>query len=108
MSTVTRAADTVLDRTLLGYGNIGYLLRRTWWPEDPAPDALAGKVDVLVHNAGVMPAERTETAEGNELMLATLTASLRPPVTSSARPTTSARPGKPPRSAGNSGRPASG
>lgn len=165
MSTVTRAADTVLDRTLLGYGNIGYLLRRTWWPEDPAPDALAGKVavvtgakaglgkataiglaklgatvriairgdgdaaraeieravpgsriiadhcdvslissvrdyaknldgevDVLVHNAGVMPAERTETAEGNELMLAThvlgphlLTASLRPKLADGAR-----------------------
>ncbi|MGK4595944.1 SDR family NAD(P)-dependent oxidoreductase [Amycolatopsis sp. w19] len=163
MSTVTRAADTVLDRTLLGYGNIGYLLRRTWWPEDPAPDALAGKVavvtgakaglgkataiglaklgatvriairgdaahaeieravpgsriiadhcdvslissvrdyaknldgevDILVHNAGVMPAERTETAEGNELMLAThvlgphlLTASLRPKLADGAR-----------------------
>lgn len=158
MSTVTRAADTVLDRTLLGYSSIGHFLRRQWWPADPAPDALAGKVavvtgakaglgkataiglaklgatvriairgdgdaaraeieravpgsrivvdrcdvslmssvrdyakdldgevDILVHNAGVMPAERTETAEGNELMLAThvlgphlLTASLRP------------------------------
>ncbi|MCP2096462.1 NAD(P)-dependent dehydrogenase, short-chain alcohol dehydrogenase family [Actinosynnema pretiosum] len=30
-----------------------------------------GRVDVLVHNAGVMPPVRTETAEGNEVMLAT-------------------------------------
>lgn len=158
-------ADTALDRTLAGYGNIGYLLRRTWWPDDPKPGALAGKtavvtgaraglgkatalglarlgadvrlvvrgraggeaaceeirravpgakltvdecdlslmaqvrdyaagfdgpVDVLIHNAGVMPARRTETAEGNELMLAThvlgphlLTALLRPALTAS-------------------------
>ncbi|WP_037321519.1 SDR family NAD(P)-dependent oxidoreductase [Amycolatopsis orientalis] len=165
MSAVTRAADTVLDRTLLGYSSLGHLLRRRWWPEDPAPDALAGKVavvtgakaglgkataiglaklgatvriavrgdgdaaraeieraapgarilvdhcdvsllssvrdyakdldgeiDILVHNAGVMPAERTETAEGNEVMLAThvlgphlLTASLRPKFADGAR-----------------------
>ncbi|EMD27611.1 SDR family NAD(P)-dependent oxidoreductase [Amycolatopsis azurea] len=165
MSIVTRAADTVLDRTLLGYSSIGHFLRRRWWPEDPAPDALAGKVavvtgakaglgkataiglarlgatvriavrgdgdaaraeieraapgarivvdhcdvslmssvrdyakdldgevDVLVHNAGVMPAERSETAEGNEVMLAThvlgphlLTASLRPKLADGAR-----------------------
>ena len=30
-----------------------------------------GPLHVLVHNAGVMPAEREETAEGHELMLAT-------------------------------------
>ncbi|WP_410665267.1 SDR family NAD(P)-dependent oxidoreductase [Amycolatopsis sp. lyj-84] len=165
MSTVTRAADTVLDRTLLGYSSVGHFLRRRWWPADPAPDALAGKVavvtgakaglgkatavglaklgatvriavrgdgdaaraeieravpgariivdqcdlslissvrdyakdldgeiDVLIHNAGLMPAERTETAEGNEVMLAThvlgphlLTASLRPKFADGAR-----------------------
>lgn len=31
----------------------------------------AAKVDVLVHNAGVLPDERIETADGNELTLAT-------------------------------------
>lgn len=165
MSAVTRAADTLLDRTLLGYSSIGHLLRKRWWPEDPRPDALAGKVavvtggkaglgkataiglaklgatvriavrgdgdaaraeieraapggqvvvdhcdvsllssvrdyakdldgevDIIVHNAGVMPSERRETAEGNELMLAThvlgphlLTASLRPKFADGAR-----------------------
>lgn len=33
--------------------------------------AAAGPVDVLVHNAGVLPAERSETAEGLELTWAT-------------------------------------
>ena len=33
--------------------------------------AFEGPVHVLVHNAGVMPAEREETSEGNERMLAT-------------------------------------
>lgn len=139
--------DTALDRTLLGYGNVGYLLRRRGWSADhPRPGALRGKVavvtgakgglgratavglarlgarvhmvvrgrrhgeavrdeivravpgaevvvdecdvsllaavrelaaafdgplHVLIHNAGVMPEERQETAEGNELTLAT-------------------------------------
>lgn len=47
--------------------------------------AAAGPVDVLVHNAGVLPAERVETAEGLELTWAThvvgphlLTKELRP------------------------------
>ena len=47
--------------------------------------AFEGPLHVLVHNAGVMPAEREETAEGHERMLAThvlgphlLTALLRP------------------------------
>ena len=136
--------DTALDRTLIGYGNLGYLARRPGWPDEPL--SLAGKVaivtgakaglgrataaglarlgatvhmvvrgrddgervrreleaelpgaqlvvdecdvsslasvrafaegfrgplDVLVHNAGVMPSERQESADGNELMLAT-------------------------------------
>ncbi len=42
--TITSAIDTALDRTLLGYGNLGYLLRRHWWPPDPPADALAGRV----------------------------------------------------------------
>lgn len=165
ITTPARLADTVLDRALIGYGNVGYQLRRRWWPPDPAPGALAGKtalvtgakrgiglataiglarlgahvrlvirgdggeaaaaeveraapgakvsvdecdvslladvrryaatvtgpVHVLVHNAGVMPQQRGETAEGNELMLAThvlgphlLTALLLPALTDSA------------------------
>jgi NAD(P)-dependent dehydrogenase (short-subunit alcohol dehydrogenase family) len=152
--------DTLLDRTLVGYSNIGYALRRASWPPDPPSGALdgahavvtgaksglgkaaaiglarlgasvhivvrgreagqaaareigqaapgahvlvdecdvsllssvrdyaarvGGPVHVLVHNAGVMPPERRETSEGNELMLAThvlgphlMTALLRP------------------------------
>ena len=47
--------------------------------------AESGRLDVLVHNAGVMPAQRTESAQGHELAMAThvlgplrLTESLRP------------------------------
>jgi NAD(P)-dependent dehydrogenase (short-subunit alcohol dehydrogenase family) len=136
--------DTALDRTLLGYGNLGYLARRSGWDEElPRLDgqvaivtgaktglgraaakglaqlgatvrlavrgredgervkgeleaevpgarlavdeldvsslaavrayaaAFDGPLHVLVHNAGVMPAEREETEEGHERMLAT-------------------------------------
>lgn len=42
-----RLADTVLDRALIGYGNVGYQLRRRWWPPDPAPGALAGKTALV-------------------------------------------------------------
>jgi dehydrogenase/reductase SDR family member 12 len=52
----------------------------------------------LVHNAGVMPAERTETAEGHELALAThvlgpflLTRELRPVLRAGSGPTAPAR-----------------
>jgi dehydrogenase/reductase SDR family protein 12 len=41
------ALDTALDRTLLGYGNVGYLVRRTFWAADPTPDALRGKVAIV-------------------------------------------------------------
>ncbi len=147
---LARGLDSALDRSVvLGYTRIGPALRRTWWPADPAPRALDGRVvavtgansglgkatalgaarlgaevrmlcrnaergraaadeirdqvpgavlhvdvcDVsdlgslpglaerlrrevpelhaLVHNAGVMPPERTETPEGHELTLAT-------------------------------------
>ena len=135
--------DTALDRTLLGYGNLGYLARREGWSELSRLDgrvaivtgaksglgratakglaglgatvrlavrgreggervkaeleaevpgarlavdeldvsslaavrayaaAFEGPLHVLVHNAGVMPAEREETDEGHERMLAT-------------------------------------
>ncbi len=149
-SSFTHALDHLLDRSVvLGFTRVGHRLRRTWWPQDPPPGALKGKVvavtgansglgkatalgaarlgaevrmlcrseergdrarrdilsevpgaaltvhrcDVsdlsslpaladelrrevpalhgLVHNAGVMPPERTETPEGNEVTLAT-------------------------------------
>lgn len=45
ISSLTSGLDLVLDRSvLLGYTRIGPALRRTWWPADPAPDALAGSV----------------------------------------------------------------
>lgn len=149
MNALTRAVDTALDRTVVpGYSSLGSRLRRTWWPDDPRPEALAGKValvtgagsglgratalglarlgatvhlvvrdeakgaatadairdevpqadvqvrlcdvgdlsavrrfaeaftrevdrlDVLVHNAGTLPPERTESADGHELTVA--------------------------------------
>ena len=144
MPRIPRLLDTALDRTLLGYGNLGYLARRPGWPDEPLSldgkvaivtgaksglgratakglaelgatvrmavrgredgervraeleaevpgarlsvdvldvssladvrayaEGFEGPLDVLVHNAGVMPAEREETAEGHERMLAT-------------------------------------
>ncbi len=127
---VTRVLDTVLDRALLGYGNVGYVARSRGWAPVPRMDgkvvlvtgakaglgraiveglvalgatvrvlirgdapsfdgdvhadtldvsslaavreyAYDGPVHALIHNAGVMPDARTETAEGHELALAT-------------------------------------
>ena len=45
------ALDWVMDKSLvLGYTKIGPALRRRWWPDDPAPGALAGR-HVLVTGA---------------------------------------------------------
>ncbi len=41
---LTRALDTVLDRSvLLGYTRVGSGVRRRFWPADPPPGALLGK-----------------------------------------------------------------
>ena len=135
---VTRVLDTVLDRALIGYGNVGYLARRRGWGPLPRLDgkvvvvtgakaglgraivegvaalgatvhmvirgreegervareiggdvvvdvcdvsvladvrayaeAFEGPIHALIHNAGVMPEQRTESADGHELTLAT-------------------------------------
>jgi dehydrogenase/reductase SDR family protein 12 len=140
---VTKLLDTALDRTLIGYGNLGYLARKRAWKPLPRLDgkvvivtgakaglgkamveglaklgatvhmavrgreagetvreeilrgvpgaelivdeldvslmaevrgfaqAWTGPLYAIVHNAGTMPPERTETPEGNELTLAT-------------------------------------
>jgi dehydrogenase/reductase SDR family member 12 len=48
---ISQVVDTVLDRSVvLGYSKVGSALRRRWWPDDPAPGALAGK-RVLVTGA---------------------------------------------------------
>ena len=45
--TAATVLDTVLDRTLLGYGNLGYHVRRRFWAADPVPDALRGAVAIV-------------------------------------------------------------
>jgi dehydrogenase/reductase SDR family member 12 len=45
---VRRLLDSALDRSLLGYGNVGYLLRSRGWPDrDPPPGALKGKTAIV-------------------------------------------------------------
>ncbi len=46
---LARTLDAALDRTVLpGYSRLGHRLRsRTWDPDDPAPDALAGRAAVV-------------------------------------------------------------
>lgn len=42
--TFTSSVDTLLDRSIiLGYSRIGPLLRRRWWPADPAAGSMAGR-----------------------------------------------------------------
>src|SRR3954452_17283214 len=45
--TASAVLDTALDRTLIGYSNVGYVVRRTFWAPDPAPDALRGRVAIV-------------------------------------------------------------
>ncbi|WP_018683457.1 SDR family oxidoreductase [Actinokineospora enzanensis] len=48
MGTATKLLDTVLDRAVVpGYSKIGYAVRRRFWPADPAPDSLVGRVAVV-------------------------------------------------------------
>jgi len=53
--TLTTAADTVLDRSVvIGYTKLGSQIRRLWWPADPPPRAMAGKrVVVTGATAGI-------------------------------------------------------
>lgn len=45
---VRRLLDTALDRSLLGYGNVGYLLRRRGWPDrETPPGALDGRTAIV-------------------------------------------------------------
>jgi dehydrogenase/reductase SDR family protein 12 len=45
---LTSLLDTALDRTLIGYGNVGYMVRRRSWREDDPPaGALRGKVAIV-------------------------------------------------------------
>src|SRR5690349_8440206 len=41
---ITTVLDGVLDRSVvLGYSRVGARVRRLWWPDDPGPNAMAGK-----------------------------------------------------------------
>lgn len=61
----TRVLDDALDRSVvLGYTKIGSRLRRTWWPPDPRPKAMAGKrVVVTGATAGIGEAIARSFAE---------------------------------------------
>ena len=64
LTTLSRGVDTALDRSVvLGYSKIGLGVRRhlASWPDDPAPDALAGR-HVLV--TGASSGLGVATAEG--------------------------------------------
>ena len=65
-SSVTRAVDTVLDRSVVGgYTKVGYYLRRlTWRSDDPRPHALDGRVAVVTGaNSGLGKATAAALAE---------------------------------------------
>lgn len=57
----TSLLDSALDRALLGYGNVGYLARKRWWPADPPPGAMDGKVGIV---SGAKTGLGRATAEG--------------------------------------------
>lgn len=61
----TGLLDNALDRSVvLGYTKIGSRLRRTWWPADPRPKAMAGKrVVVTGATAGIGEAIARSFAE---------------------------------------------
>ena len=61
----TGILDDALDRSVvLGYTKIGSWLRRTWWPDDPRPKAMAGKrVVVTGATAGIGEAIARSFAE---------------------------------------------
>ncbi|WP_375479219.1 SDR family NAD(P)-dependent oxidoreductase [uncultured Jatrophihabitans sp.] len=52
---LTRALDTLLDRTIVpGYSRVGYALRRTWWSDDVPAGALTGRtVAITGANSGL-------------------------------------------------------
>ncbi len=64
MSGATGLLDTVLDRLVApGYTKIGYRVRRHFWADDPAPDALAGRCALVTGaNAGLGKATALELA----------------------------------------------
>lgn len=64
-SVVTGVVDGLLDRTVvLGYTKVGSALRKRWWPDDPAPAAMAGKrVLVTGATAGIGEAMARSFAE---------------------------------------------
>jgi dehydrogenase/reductase SDR family member 12 len=49
---LTTTLDWLMDKTVVpGYSRLGPAVRRSWWPGDPEPDALAGR-HVVVTGAG--------------------------------------------------------
>lgn len=61
--TRTSTLDTTLDRALIGYGNVGWIARRRWWPPDPPPQALRGRVAMVTGaKAGIGRAAATGLA----------------------------------------------
>jgi dehydrogenase/reductase SDR family member 12 len=63
-SSLRHGVDTALDRSVvLGYTRIGPALRRSWWPDDPAPGALADSVIAVTGaNSGLGKATATGAA----------------------------------------------
>ena len=59
------SVDRILDRTVaLGYGWPGYVARRSWWPEDPAPDSMVDqRVLITGATSGIGRAAAARCAE---------------------------------------------